>query len=202
MDNPSDGIVRLPSRRDFLGGTGRAAGGMWLAGLAPLVATAQACAADARREGLPFRTFTEREGADFDAIASRILPADDTPGGREAGCVYFADQVLGSFMSDLLPIVRAGLERLHERTLAAAAGGRPFADAAEQLQDELLGSVEREDPDFFLLARSLVVLGFVTNPEHGGNRDGVGWSVIGFEDAFAYQPPFGFYDRDEHGTNG
>jgi hypothetical protein len=60
--------------------------------------------------------------------------------------------------------------------------------------------VEREDTAFFSFARSLVVLGMVSDPSHGGNRDGIGWEMIGFEDDFAYQPPFGYYDRDEHGT--
>ena len=187
-----------PSRRDFLARSGSAAGGAWLAGLAPLVAAAQACAADARRHGLPFTTFTEREGADFDALADRIIPADDTPGAREAGAVYFADQALGSFMADLLPEIRSGLARLHERAMAADT--RPFAELSAASQDELVAVVEREDPAFFSFARSLVVLGMVSDPSHGGNRDGIGWQMIGFEDDFAYQPPFGYYDRDEHGA--
>jgi hypothetical protein len=33
---------------------------------------------------LPFETLTEGKGADFDALAGRILPADSTPGAREA----------------------------------------------------------------------------------------------------------------------
>ncbi len=148
--------------------------------------------------GAPFTTFTEREGADFDALGARILPTDDTPGAREAGAAYFADQALGTFMADLLSEVRAGLAHLHERALAA--DERPFADLADARQDEIVGAVEREDPAFFSLARSLVVLGVVSDPAHGGNRDGIGWAMIGFENAFAYQPPFGYYDRDEHGA--
>jgi gluconate 2-dehydrogenase gamma chain len=187
-----------PSRRDFLSASGSLAGVAWLARLGPLIAATQACAADARRNGLPFTTFTEREGADFDALAGRLIPTDETPGAREAGAVYFADRALGAFMSELLPEIRAGLARLDERALAA--GDRPFAELTEARQDELVAAVEREDPAFFSFARSLVVLGMVSDPMHGGNRDGVGWQMIGFEDDFAYQPPFGYYDRDEHGA--
>ena len=186
------------SRREFLVRSGSAASGAWLASLAPLIAATQACAAEARREGLPFTTFTEREGTDFDALAGRIIPADETPGAREAGVVYFADRALGSFMADLLPEVRAGLGRLHQRALAGDA--RPFDELPGDRQDELIGAVEQEDPGFFSFARSLVVLGMVSDPAHGGNRDGIGWAMIGFEDDFAYQPPFGYYDRDEHGA--
>jgi hypothetical protein len=29
----------------------------------------------------------------------------------------------------------------------------------------------------------------------GGNRDEVGWKLIGFEDKFHFEPPFGYYDK-------
>ena len=28
----------------------------------------------------------------------------------------------------------------------------------------------------------------------GGNKDKVGWKLIGFQDDFLYKPPFGYYD--------
>ena len=36
-------------------------------------------------------------------------------------------------------------------------------------------------------------------PAYGGNRDGVGWKLIGFDDQHAFQSPFGHYDRDYPG---
>jgi hypothetical protein len=45
----------------------------------------------------------------------------------------------------------------------------------------------------------LTVLGLFTMPSYGGNRDGIGWALIGFEDQHAFQPPFGYYDRDYPG---
>jgi hypothetical protein len=36
-------------------------------------------------------------------------------------------------------------------------------------------------------------------PSYGGNRGGVGWKLIGFEDAHVFQAPFGYYDRDYPG---
>ena len=73
------------TRREFLTTSGSAMGGAWLLRFAPLIAATQACASDAMQSGLPFMTFTEREGADFDAFGARIVPTDDTPGAREAG---------------------------------------------------------------------------------------------------------------------
>ena len=74
-----------------------------------------------------------------------------------------------------------------------------FAELSEGRQDEIISAVEQEDPNFFFFARTLVMMSLVTNSEYGGNRDEVGWQLIGFEDEFVYQPPFGYYDRNEHG---
>ena len=188
----------MSDRREFLSLSGSAVGAAWLARLAPLAAVAQACASEARRDDLGFITFTEREGAVFDAFASRIVPSGDTPGAREAGSVYFADQALGSFFASSLPVVRDGLADLDARAGAVEAGAG-FVELDEPGQDEIIGAVETENPGFFFFGRMLVALGLVSDPEYGGNRDGQGWAIIGVEDAYRYQPPFGYYDRDEHG---
>jgi len=39
------------------------------------------------------------------------------------------------------------------------------------------------------------VAGFLSNPEDGGNKDGVGWKLIGFDGAPTHTPPFGYYDE-------
>jgi hypothetical protein len=43
------------------------------------------------------------------------------------------------------------------------------------------------------------MLGMFTMPSYGGNRNGVGWKLIGFQDAHVFYPPFGYYDRDYPG---
>ena len=45
----------------------------------------------------------------------------------------------------------------------------------------------------------LTLLGMFSLPSYGGNRGGVGWKLIGFEDAHVFQSPFGYYDRDYPG---
>jgi gluconate 2-dehydrogenase gamma chain len=187
------------TRREFMSTSGSALSGAWLTRFLPFAALTQACATEARLTGT-FVTFSEGEAATFDALAARIVPSDDTPGAREAGSVYFADQALSNHMSDFLPLIRGGIQDLDQR--AAASGAASFADLEEDGQDAIITSIEQENPPFFFFARTLTVLGLVTNPEYGGNRDKVGWSLIGFEDTYRYEPPFGYYDRDEHGTSG
>lgn len=189
----------MASRREFLSTSGSAVGGAWLMRLMPVLAWTQGCASDAMREGRAFTTFNEREGADFDAFAARIVPTDDTPGAREAGSVYFADQALGTVLSDLLPMVREGLAAMDEDVRERFPNADGFADLSAARQDEIITAMEADDPGFFFFARTLVMLGLVSNPEYGGNRDKTGWAILGFDDAYRYEPPFGFYDRDEHG---
>jgi gluconate 2-dehydrogenase gamma chain len=190
-------------RRDFLASSAQALGGAGLLRLTPLLALAQACARDTQSDAV-LATFTEREAADFEAFAARIIPTDDTPGAREAGAVRFADRALDTLLSDLLPIVRGGLTSLAEgaTTAPSAASGATFAALPETEQDALIARIEVDDPSFFAFSRSLIVLSLVSHPDHGGNRDHLGWTLMGFEERFAYQPPFGAYDRDEHGATG
>lgn len=190
----------LPNRRDFLQRSGSVFSGAWLARFAPVLGALQACASEARQAGVPFVTFTEEEGADFDAFAARIVPTGDTPGAREAGSVYFADRALSGELSDLLPIVREGFAVIDGWSAEVSAEGGRFAQLPENEQDRIIARVEEAEPNFFFFARVLVTLGLVTNPSYGGNRDRIGWRLIGFEDTYRYVPPFGFYDRDEHGA--
>ena len=41
-----------------------------------------------------------------------------------------------------------------------------------------------------------VLTGVFAVSEYGGNAGKVGWKLIGFEDRYAWQPPFGYYDSD------
>ena len=189
-----------PTRREFVATSGSAAGAAWLMRLAPVMAALQACAAEVDRSAGVFVTFTGREAADFEAFAARIVPTDDTPGATEAGVVHFADRALESVLADMLAPVRGGLAAMNERVVTAYPDAETLADLDEGAQDVIVGATEQEDPGFFFVARILVTLGLVTNPQHGGNRDGVGWELIGFPPTYSYQPPFGYYDRDEHGT--
>ena len=51
-----------------------------------------------------------------------------------------------------------------------------------------------EQSDFFEIVRRDTILGFFSHQQYGGNRDRIGWKLIGFEDAAVFQPPFGYYD--------
>jgi gluconate 2-dehydrogenase gamma chain len=137
------------------------------------------------------------EAADIEAIASQIIPTDDSPGAREAGVVYFIDSALASFLSQLAPDYRAQLAAFQAECRERHPSARSFASLPSEQQIEHLKQVDQTP--FFTTTRLLTLLGMFSLPAYGGNRDGVGWKLLGFEDAHVFRPPFGYYDRDYPG---
>ena len=150
---------------------------------------------EARRNQLAetaFRNLSQTEALEFDAIAERILPATDSPGAREAGVVYFIDNVLEDRV-EALDILTNGLLELQKNTVSEF--NSPFFHPLSALeQDQLLKSIE--NTEFFLTARYLTIAGMFALPEYGGNQNLVGDKLIGFEDHLGWTTPFGHYDAD------
>ena len=72
-----------------------------------------------------------------------------------------------------------------------------IATLSGKQQMELIRAIEHTD--FFELLRTHTLYGFLGNPSYGGNRDQVGWKLIGFDDRHLFQPPFGYYDAPGNG---
>ena len=132
------------------------------------------------------------EAADIEAVASQIIPSDDTPGAREAGVVYFIDRSLASCFSRLAGDYRAQLAAFQAAFRERHPSAGSFASLPSERQVEYLKEVD-QTPFFTTL------LGMLSLPVYGGNRNGVGWKLLGFEDAHAFAAPFGYYDRDYPG---
>jgi gluconate 2-dehydrogenase gamma chain len=141
--------------------------------------------------------FKAADAADVEAIAAQIIPGGDTPGAREAGAIDFIDRALGTFFSRLAPEFMTQLAEFQAACRGRFGESHSFASLAGSDQIEFLRTVERTP--FFDRVRLLTLLGMFTNPGYGGNRDGLGWKLIGFEDQHVFQPPFGYYDRDYPG---
>ena len=181
------------SRRHFLSGSGALAGSSLLRLSAPAIAAAAQAACTAKDEGAAFNTLTRLEALELDAVAARILPTTETPGARDAGVVYFMDNVLGNELAHMLPAVRGMLPKFVQ-AVGERFEGAAFADLSEDDQDAWLKEVE--DTPFFGLARALTLMGFFAMSSYGGNKDNVAWDLIDFEGHGATQPPFGYYDAE------
>jgi hypothetical protein len=187
-----------PTRRDFLGGACGVLGATWVAAQWPAIAAAHTHAltaiADAQPGALEF--LSPQDARDVDAIVAQIIPSDDAPGAREAGTVHFVDRSLSTWLAPRAPSFRAGLRDFQAKFQAAYPPGG-FAQSVDETQVAFLVSVEAGE--FFQTLRALTLIGMFALPAYGGNRDGIGWRLIGFEDQHVFAPPFGFYDRDYPG---
>jgi gluconate 2-dehydrogenase gamma chain len=142
-----------------------------------------------------------------------IPPDPQTPGGKDAGCAVFIDRQLAGpygraeghynrppFMhggKNQGPQRAGGPTKTYRDGLAAldrycrGQHGKPFADLSDDVKDELLKGVEEEKiklegvdgKSFFEELIGDVQMGFFADPIYGGNRDMVGWKMIGFPGA-------------------
>lgn len=113
--------------------------------------------------------FTTAEFADVDLLSGIIIPADDTPGAREAGVAEFID-----FMVSHDPAVqykfRTGLTWLNAHASRLLGGG--FAQLSPDQQVALLEPLafkqkqrngEEDGREFFRLIREYTVMGYYTS---------------------------------------
>lgn len=187
----SEGTV---TRRRFIGGTGAAAGGAMARLSWPAVLAAAQAACTARDEGAEFRTLTAAEAREIEAFSARILPTTDTPGAREAGVVYFFDNVLGDQMAGMLDGIRGTLPAFQAGIGERFPGAEVLSDLDAADQDAWIA--QNEDAPFFGMARTLTLIGFFAMSKYGGNRDNIAWKLIDFDGHGAARPPFGYYDAE------
>jgi gluconate 2-dehydrogenase gamma chain len=165
----------------------------WPGILAAQTHAKHAAASDSPR----FEFFSPEQATEVEAMCAQIIPTDDAPGAREARVSYFIDRALTTFDREKQPTYTQGVSDLQKKTREMFAGSTKFSSLAPDHQVQLLTAIEKTD--FFETVRVHTVLGFLSNPEYGGNHDKVGWKLVGFEDNFAYEPPFGYYDANRGG---
>lgn len=183
------------TRRTFLQGSGSFVGTAMLRAGVPAVAAVSQAACSARDEGAAFETITNAEAREIIAFAARIIPTTDTPGATEAGAVYFFDKALGTFFADRLEFGRMQLAEFQSGIAEAYPGAKLFSDLDEADQDAYLKT--QEQSPFFQGARILTIFGVFSMSKYGGNRDNIGWKLVGMDGPpHANTYPFGYYDAE------
>jgi gluconate 2-dehydrogenase gamma chain len=148
-----------------------------------------------------FQTLDPATAGEIEAIAAQIIPSSiDGAGGPRAGVIYFIDRALSTFAADDVDTYRTGMLELQQKRQELFPDSTAIAVLSAEQQQTLIRAIETSD--FFDLLRTHTVLGFLGNPSYGGNRGGVGWQQIGFDNRMAYQPPFGYYDAEEAAKTG
>jgi gluconate 2-dehydrogenase gamma chain len=184
------------SRRSFLLSSGETITAAWLAAQWPVIAAAAQHAEHTAAAPAELQFFNAADAADVAAICEQIIPGGETPGAREARVVNFIDRSLATYFAKIAPGFAAGLQDFQKRFEVGSAG-KSFAASGGDAQIAFLKTVDSSP--FFESTRMLTVLGLLASPKYGGNYQGLGWKMLGFEDLHAFAPPFGYYDREYAG---
>jgi gluconate 2-dehydrogenase gamma chain len=170
-------MMRRLSRREIL----RRSAAIGAVAAVPANVLAQAASA------APYVTLTPAEGATLEALVARLIPADaNGPGALEAGTVRYIDGALRSALAAQRPAYTAGLAALEAYARTSAGGS--FAELRTERQDELIGALEQgrvpgftpSSTAFFELLLGHTLEGTFGDPHYGGNRDFIGWELIGY----------------------
>ena len=195
-----------PSRRHFLARSGSALGATWVAMSLPALLTACEESRDQASDTTAFEILTMEEATELGAIVAQIIPTTDTPGAREAGVIHFLDAAFGTFYASMLDPIRGGLSdvqvkvaKLHESqgsqgSQASQQSDVTFSSLSDEGQIAVMKQIESEP--YFGLMQFGTAVGMFSHPKYGGNKDKVGWEIIGFDDRHTWQPPFGHYDEE------
>jgi gluconate 2-dehydrogenase gamma chain len=141
---------------------------------------------------IPLKFFTEEQALIVAAATSRIFPTDASgPGANEAGVTLYIDrQLAGPYGRDRYRYTQAPFEQgTPTQGYQGAANPREIYREGLKLltglpklspeeQDNRLRAIETTS--FFQLLRQHTLEGMFCDPMHGGNRDLIGWQLIGF----------------------
>jgi gluconate 2-dehydrogenase gamma chain len=129
------------------------------------------------------------------AFTDRIIPEDENgPGALAAGAAIYIDRSLGQWNAAELPALSAGLRALD--ALARRRFAASFTALADGDKDALLQALEAGEVEDFPDARGffnrlyrLTLEGTFSDPYYGGNRNYVGWDLIGYPGAVMASTP-------------
>jgi hypothetical protein len=123
------------------------------------------------------------------AVVDRLIPPDDFPGAWQAGV---GDYLANQFGSDLVPLLDdygAGLTALEAEARARFQSRFPLLTLEQQdailkhiEAGEILTSWDIDPSRFFNFLVNTTAEGFYSDPEQGGNRERISWSMTGFEE--------------------
>ncbi|MEU7748634.1 gluconate 2-dehydrogenase subunit 3 family protein [Nonomuraea sp. NPDC049158] len=131
---------------------------------------------------------TALQVATLSAVVDTIVPADEHPGGVEAGVLDYLEGQFGRDLAGLRAYYGAGLDAIDAE--AGERYGVRFGLLEPGRREALLRAVEAGEtrtpwpfdaPAFVSTVVEHVMEGFYGDPGNGGNRDAVSWRMIGFE---------------------
>lgn len=129
--------------------------------------------------------FPASQAALVAALAEQIVPADEYPGARSAGVVFYIDGILaGRYGRFYVHQYQQGLKLVDE--ISQKQFDHTFVSLSMEQQTSVLrgmesGAAGEEARKFFLRILQHTMEGYYGDPGHGGNREKASWKMLGFE---------------------
>jgi gluconate 2-dehydrogenase gamma chain len=148
------------------------------------------------------QTFTNDEYDVMAATVERVIPKDQDPGAIDANVPGYIDRMLVSpELHEVKEVLSGGFIALGKR--AETKFQKPFTQLSPEQQDELIEEF-RKAPEgsgkqhFFDTLVIMTLEGFLGDPSYGGNKDRIGWTLVGFDTSMpgGYMPDMK-YDHKE-----
>ena len=123
------------------------------------------------------------------AVVDCVIPADDFPGAYEAGVCDYLLKLFETDLRDEAEFFNTGLDSIDLE--ARARFGEPFASLTPSQQSITLEAIQQGDvlaswqispQRFFEMLVCTTAEGFYSEPQQGGNRGALSWTMTGFED--------------------
>ncbi|HSG63882.1 MAG TPA: gluconate 2-dehydrogenase subunit 3 family protein [Gammaproteobacteria bacterium] len=123
----------------------------------------------------------------LEAVVARLIPSDaNGPGALEAGAARYIDRALDDALADSLAAYVQGLAALDAH--ARETQGRAFVELEPGAQDAILERLEDDGLEgyvpsaagFFDMLLAHTLEGTFSDPYYGGNRDFMGWDLLGY----------------------
>ncbi len=141
--------------------------------------------------------FNDEHAATVAAFAERLMPGEPgKPGATDANVLNYIDLALAGAYADQQDFYRRGLAQLDG--YCRNAYHQPFVKLSAAQQDEVILALEQgkaggfEFPTaqaFFNTLRTHTMEGMFADPVYGGNKDFVGWKLVGFPGAQLFYTP-------------
>ena|SRR5215831_6781057 len=128
--------------------------------------------------------FNQEQWATMSAACERIIPHDQDPGALEADVPVYIERMLRTpELVGMKNSFLAGTNALGKHAMKAFS--KPFYELVPAQQDQVLtafkdSSPGSDDANYFELLLILTLEGLLGDPSYGGNKDRVGWELIGF----------------------
>ena len=121
-------------------------------------------------------------------VVDCLIPADKFPGAYEAGVCDYLRKLFETDLRDEAGFFNTGLDSIELE--ARARFGEPFASLTPAQQSITLEAIQQGDvlaswqispQRFFEMLVCTTAEGFYSEPQQGGNRGAISWTMTGFE---------------------